>query len=54
LLFLKVLILLLFYAYNIKVLSDNWTAVTSDGSLSAHYEHTVAITDKGPWVLSRP
>lgn len=41
-------------SYNIKVLSDNWTAVTSDGSLSAHYEHTVAITDKGPWVLSRP
>jgi methionyl aminopeptidase len=41
-------------AFDIKILSDGWTAVTSDGSLSAHFEHTVAITDKEPWVLSRP
>ncbi len=40
--------------FDVKVLSDCWTAVTSDGSLSAHFEHTVAITEKGPWVLSRP
>jgi len=37
-----------------KVLSDKWTAVTKDGSYSAHFEHTVAITDNGPWVLTRP
>lgn len=37
-----------------KVLSDRWTAVTKDGSYSAHFEHTVAITENGPWVLTRP
>jgi methionyl aminopeptidase len=36
------------------VISDNgWTAVTRDGSLSAHFEHTVAITEDGPEILSR-
>jgi len=39
--------------YAVKVLDDGWTAVTVDGSLSAHFEHTVAITDDGPYVLSR-
>jgi methionyl aminopeptidase len=38
----------------VKILDDGWTAVTKDGSLSAHFEHTVAITEKGPFVLSRP
>ena len=33
---------------------DGWTAVTKDGSLSAHFEHSVAITENGPLVLSRP
>ncbi len=37
-----------------KVLSDKWTAVARDGSYSAHFEHMVAVTDNGPWVLSRP
>jgi methionyl aminopeptidase len=37
-----------------KVLSDRWTAVTQDGSPSAHFEHVVAITANGPWVLTRP
>jgi methionyl aminopeptidase len=37
-----------------KVLSDKWTAVSKDGSFSAHFEHMVAVTDNGPWVLSRP
>lgn len=37
-----------------KTLSDRWTIVTADGSLSAHFEHTVAITDEGPRVLTRP
>jgi methionyl aminopeptidase len=36
------------------VKDDGWTAVTKDGSLSAHFEHSVAITDEGPIVLSRP
>jgi methionyl aminopeptidase len=37
-----------------KVLSDKWTAVTVDGSYSAHFEHCVAVTQNGPWVLTRP
>jgi methionyl aminopeptidase len=37
----------------VEVLSDRWTAVTKDRSLSAHFEHSVAITEKGPFVLSR-
>jgi methionyl aminopeptidase len=37
-----------------KVLSDRWTAVTKDGSYSAHFEHCVAVTVNGPWVLTRP
>ena len=37
---------------SVKVLSDGWTAVTRDGSLSAHFEHTVAVSASGPLVLS--
>src|SRR5688500_3741366 len=37
----------------VKVLADGWTAVTKDGSLSAHFEHTVAVTKSGPLVLTR-
>jgi len=36
------------------VLKDKWTAVTKDGSNSAHFEHCIAVTDNGPWVLTRP
>ncbi len=36
----------------VKVLSDGWTAVTRDGSLSAHFEHTVAVTSQGPLILT--
>jgi methionyl aminopeptidase len=32
---------------------DNWTAVTADGSLSAHFEHTIAIMPDGPWILTK-
>jgi methionyl aminopeptidase len=32
---------------------DNWTAVTADGSLSAHFEHTIAIMSDGPWILTK-
>lgn len=38
----------------VKVLSDQWTAVTTDGRPSAHFEHTVAVTSNGPWILTRP
>lgn len=37
----------------VKVLEDGWTAVTADGKLSAHFEHTVAITPDGPRVLTK-
>ena len=39
---------------DVRVLEDGWTAVTADGSDSAHFEHTVAITKNGPWILTRP
>lgn len=38
----------------VEVLQDKWTAVTADRSLSAHFEHTIAITDNGPDILSQP
>ena len=38
--------------YEVQTLEDGWTTVTKDGSLSAHFEHTVAITERGPVVLS--
>ncbi len=38
----------------VVVKSDGWTAVTKDGSLSAHFEHSVAITENGPYILSKP
>ena len=37
-----------------RVRPDRWTAVTEDGKYSAHFEHTVAVTANGPWVLTRP
>lgn len=37
-----------------NVLHDKWTAVATDGKPSAHFEHVVAITANGPWVLTRP
>lgn len=41
-------------SFETKLLDDGWTAVTRDGSLAAHFEHSVAITEGGPYVLSRP
>ncbi len=38
----------------IRVLNDNWTVVTVDGKLSAHFEHTIAITSDGPLILTDP
>jgi len=40
-------------SYDVKVLEDGWTVVTCDGGFSAHFEHTVAITDNGPEILTR-
>ncbi len=40
-------------AWEVRILKDGWTAVTQDGSLAAHFEHTVAVTENGPWILSR-
>ena len=37
----------------VKILEDGWTAVTQDGKRSAHFEHTVAITDNGPEIMTR-
>lgn len=37
---------------SVTVLEDDWTVVTTDGRAAAHWEHTVAITDDGPWVLT--
>jgi methionyl aminopeptidase len=40
-------------AWKVKILNDGWTAVTQDGSLAAHFEHTVALTENGVLILSR-
>ncbi len=37
-----------------RLLGDHWSVVTADGSLSAHFEHTIAVTDDGPEVLTLP
>jgi len=37
---------------DVAVLDDGWTVVTSDGALAAHFEHTIAITDNGPEILT--
>jgi methionyl aminopeptidase len=35
-----------------RELDDGWTVSTVDGGLAAHFEHTVAVTERGPWVLT--
>ena len=40
--------------FEVETLEDGWTAVTQDGSLSAHFEHTVAVTEDGPEILTLP
>lgn len=40
--------------HTVEVLSDKWTTVTTDGKLSAHFEHTIAITPDGPVILTLP
>lgn len=39
--------------YGVKVLPDGWTVLTTDGSLSAHFEHTIAITADGPEIMTK-
>jgi methionyl aminopeptidase len=39
--------------YEVEILGDGWTAVTKDKSLSAHFEHSVAVTENGPYILSK-
>ena len=39
-------------AREVRTLDDGWTVVTADGSLSAHFEHTVAVTSEGPRILT--
>jgi methionyl aminopeptidase len=41
-------------SWEVRILEDRWTAVTEDGSLAAHFEDTIAITESGPEVLTRP
>jgi methionyl aminopeptidase len=40
-------------SYEVAVKPDGWTVVTRDGSLAAHFEHTIAVTDNGPEILTR-
>jgi methionyl aminopeptidase len=40
-------------SWEISLMPDGWTAITKDGSLAAHYEHTVALTEKGVLILSK-
>jgi len=39
--------------YEVEVASDGWTVLTADGHLSAHFEHTIAVTENGPVILTR-
>lgn len=40
--------------WRVETLKNNWTVVTLDGKLSAHYEHTIAVTDDGAVILTEP
>lgn len=39
-------------SHSVEILNDGWTVVTQDRTLSAHFEHTIAITDNGPKILT--
>ena len=41
-------------SFEVKVLDDDWTVVTADSKLSAHFEHTIAVTKNGPVILTQP
>jgi methionyl aminopeptidase len=40
-------------SHEVAMKEDGWTAVTKDGSLAAHFEHSVAVTKNGPYILSQ-
>ena len=40
--------------YDVKIVPDGWTVLTKDGSLSAHFEHTIVITPDGPQIMTKP
>jgi methionyl aminopeptidase len=40
-------------SYEVEIKDDGWTAITKDGSLAAHFEHSVAVTQNGPFILSK-
>jgi methionyl aminopeptidase len=40
--------------HEVSILGDGWTTVTKDGRLSAHFEHTIAITPSGPVIMTDP
>ena len=40
--------------HDTRILADDWTVVTADGSLAAHFEHSIAVTDDGPRILTQP
>jgi methionyl aminopeptidase len=44
--------MLLIGTYLTRVLPDQWTVASADGSLTAHFEHTVAVTENGPLILT--
>ncbi len=39
--------------FQVKMLDDNWTIVTADGKRSVHFEHTIAVTENGPMILTK-
>ena len=39
---------------SVKVMPDEWTVKTTDGKLSAHFEHTIAVTSDGAFILTQP
>ena len=39
-------------SYRTRVMPDEWTVVSADGGLTAHFEHSVAITEEGPYILT--
>jgi methionyl aminopeptidase len=39
--------------YEVETMLDNWTVLTGDGKRSAHFEHSIAVTEEGPWILTK-
>jgi hypothetical protein len=39
-------------SFETRILSDQWTVASKDGRLTAHFEHSIAVTENGPWILT--